>query len=69
MHHALSAHVVTTAIKVALVVGTILALINHGPSLLALTINSNQMLQIALTYFIPYAVSTYSSVKTLLASN
>ena len=57
--------VVLTAIKVALVVGTVLALINHGPALLALELSRQQMLQIALTYLVPYGVSTYSSVKTL----
>ena len=57
--------VVLTAIKVALVVGTVLALINHGPALLALELSRQQMLQIALTYLVPYGVSTYSSVKVL----
>jgi hypothetical protein len=57
--------VVLTAIKVALVVGTVLALINHGPALLALELSCQQMLQIALTYLVPYGVSTYSSVKML----
>ena len=57
--------VVLTAIKVALVVGTVLALMNHGPALLALELSSQQMLQIALTYLVPYGVSTYSSVKML----
>ncbi len=57
--------VVLTAIKVALVVGTILALINHGPALLALEVSRQQILQITLTYLVPYCVSTYSSVKVL----
>ena len=57
--------VVLTAIKVALVVGTVLALVNHGPALLALELSRQQMLQIALTYLVPYGVSTYSSVKML----
>ena len=57
--------VVLTAIKVALVVGTVLALINHGPALLALELSRQQILQIALTYLVPYSVSTYSSVKML----
>ena len=57
--------VVLTAIKVAIVVGTVLALINHGPALLALELSSQQIVQIALTYLVPYGVSTYSSVKML----
>jgi hypothetical protein len=57
--------VVLTALKVALFVGTVLALINHGPALLAMALSREQVLQIALTYVVPYAVSTYSSVKIL----
>jgi len=57
--------VVLTALKVAIVVGTILALINHGPGLLALELGRQQIMQIALTYLVPYGVSTYSSVKML----
>lgn len=57
--------VMLTAIKVALVVGTVLALINHGPALFALELSRQQILQIALTYLVPYTVSTYSSVKML----
>ena len=55
--------IVLTATKVAIVVGTILALINHAPALLALELSRQQILQIALTYLVPYCVSTYSSVK------
>ena len=57
--------VVLTAIKVAAIVGTMLALINHGPALVALTLTPQQIVQIALTYLVPYGVSTYSSVKML----
>lgn len=57
--------VVSTALKVAIVVGTILALINHGPALLALELSRQQIVQIALTYLVPYGVSTYSSLKML----
>jgi hypothetical protein len=53
------------AIKVAIVVGTILAAINQGDALLTGMISSTQWLQIALTYCVPYSVSTYSSVKAL----
>jgi hypothetical protein len=51
---------------VALVVGTVLAMINHGPSLIALELSNGQLFQIGLTYLVPYGVSTYSSVKMLL---
>jgi hypothetical protein len=55
--------VVLTALRVALFVGTVLALINHGPALLALEISRKQVLQIAPTYLVLYGVSTYSSIK------
>ena len=55
--------VVLTALRVALFVGTVLALINHGSALLAMALSREQVLQIALTYVVPYGVSTYSSVK------
>ena len=61
----LSKHTVTTATKVALVVGTILALINHGPNIVNGTLTSFQMAQIIITYFVPYSVSTYSCVKSI----
>ena len=62
---ATSARVIKTAVKVALVVGTLLALINHGSSLLVAEVSATQWLQIGLTYLVPYCVSTYSSVTTL----
>lgn len=60
--------VVITALKVALLVGTLLALINHGASLIALHLTGTQWLQVGLTYLVPYGVSTYSSVNVLLAT-
>lgn len=65
INHIFLRPVVLTAIKVALFVGTVLALINHGPSLLALELSREQALKIALTYLVPYGVSTYSSIKML----
>ncbi len=62
---ALNGQVVTTAIKVALLVGTILALINHGAAILAGELSGTRLGQIALTYLVPYCVSTYSAVRAL----
>ena len=54
------------AFKIALIVGTLLVLINHGPALLfdfSTSISEPARLaQIVLTYFVPYGVSSYSSV-------
>ena len=62
---ALSAPVRWTATKVALVVGTVLCIINHAPDLMNNTFTLTNLLQIALTYTVPYCVSSYSSVKMI----
>ena len=62
---ALSRPVVARAFGMSLVVGTLLALINHGEVLLTLAPGGIQTIKIALTYLVPYGVSTYSSVRAL----
>ncbi|CAH0990862.1 hypothetical protein SIN8267_00962 [Sinobacterium norvegicum] len=62
---AIRPRVVSTALKLSLLVGTVLAIINHGPAMLQFTLGSDNFLQIALTYLVPYCVSTYSAVKAL----
>lgn len=57
--------IVTRAIKVGLVVGTILAMINHGNKILTGSVDLDSALRIALTYLVPYGVSTWSSVQTV----
>lgn len=64
---AASGQVVRTASKLSLVVGTILALINHGPGIANASLSDGNVLQIALTYLVPYCVSTYSSVRAIQA--
>ena len=54
--------------KVALVVGTLLALINHGDKLLDGGFDMEALLKICLTYLVPYAVATWSAVQTTLAA-
>ncbi len=54
------------AIKVALVVGIILAFTNHGDTLFQGSFSAKTLFQIALTYLAPYMVSTYVSVQTIL---
>ncbi len=53
------------ALRVSLVVGTLLVLINHGEDFLGGTSKGTAIYQIVLTYLVPYCVSTYSSVMTL----
>jgi hypothetical protein len=48
----------------SLIVGTILTAINHGPAILAGEVTRQRLFQIALTYLVPYTVSTVSSVAT-----
>ena len=62
---ALSDGIPRRSFYVALVVGTILNLINQGDALFgAPHIN---WVKIVLTYFVPYAVSTYGAVSYLLS--
>jgi len=62
---ALSKKVVSSALKVSILVGTLLALINHGGALLNMTLSVDRVAQILLTYLVPYCVSTYSSVNAI----
>ncbi|WP_160061460.1 nitrate/nitrite transporter NrtS [Psychromonas sp. L1A2] len=57
--------IVKPALKVALFVGTLLALINHGSAISRMDLDLNRFVQIILTYCVPYGVSTYSAVKAL----
>jgi hypothetical protein len=52
----------------ALIVGTILILINHGDSILMGDVDMTRILQMCLTVIVPYIVSTVSSVSTLLSA-
>lgn len=62
---ALDAAVVRRALLMALLVGPILILINHGDSILQGGIGPVRALKMALTMAVPYLVSTYSSVGAL----
>lgn len=55
----------TRALKVSLVVGSILALINHGDSFLNSELELHNSIQIIATFLVPYLVSTYSSVSAI----
>ena len=65
IHYALSDGIPLRSFYVALVVGTILNLINQGDALLGpAPVN---WIKILLTYFVPYAVSTYGAVSYRLS--
>jgi len=62
---ALRESVYRRALKVTVVVGSILALINHGEALLVGEVTLKAWIQIGLTFLVPYCVSTYASVQAI----
>lgn len=54
------------SVKIALVVGTLLTLINHYDLLFGEPLSAIKMTKILLTYCVPYCVSTFASVSTKL---
>lgn len=69
LNTAFSTKIVQRSLKVSAVVGTILIVINHGEALLAGNIEPQRLIKMALTYCVPYLVSTYSAVSTTLENN
>ena len=55
---------VLRALKVAIVVGSLLMLINHGDIIVTGDIQLTHLWKILLTYVVPFLVSTYSSVES-----
>jgi hypothetical protein len=51
------------ALKLALVVGTILALINHGQAIFTGHLTFDQLIPMLITYCVPFSVSMYSQVQ------
>jgi hypothetical protein len=64
--YAMSDGIPLRSFYVAVAVGTILNLINQGDALLGA--GPVNWIKIALTYFVPYAVSTYGAVSYRLSS-
>lgn len=62
---ALRADVVRGAFKTALLVGSVLVVINHGDALLEGDLSPVRLAKMLLTYLVPYCVSTYASVTAL----
>ncbi|NMF86330.1 nitrate/nitrite transporter NrtS [Nodosilinea sp. P-1105] len=56
------------AAKVALVVGTVLLVINHGRAIRAGTMSRDRWISAALTYLVPYAVSIHGQYMALAAA-
>ena len=51
------------SIKMALIVGTILALINHGQAMVTGHFTFDQLVPLLITYCVPFIVSMYSQVQ------
>lgn len=62
---ATSPGVVKRAARVAVVVGLVLAMINHGDRIVSGTVDFGTLWRILLTFLVPYSVSTYSSVLSV----
>lgn len=63
LHHWRNPQTVRRAQRVALVVGTILNLINHYDLMFGAAITGSIAIQIVLTYLVPYFVSTHGQVS------
>ncbi|PSL19745.1 nitrate/nitrite transporter NrtS [Shimia abyssi] len=57
--------VVRRAASVAIVVGIVLGMLNHGDAVLTGSVTDIQIVKICLTFLVPYSVSTYSSVLAI----
>jgi hypothetical protein len=51
------------SIKTALVIGTILAIINHGQQMLSGHFELNWIVPMLITYLVPFSVATYGQVQ------
>ena len=53
------AHCRNTAIRVALIVGSVLFIINHGSALINHDMSGSRWISALLTYFVPFMVSIH----------
>lgn len=59
--------VVVRSLKVGAIVGTVLTAINQGDLILSGYLAGSALWKIPLTYLVPFSVSTYASVSSILA--
>jgi hypothetical protein len=59
---------VKRSLKVMLIVGTALILINYGGLLTSGSLQELPVLKIVLTYLVPFSVATYSSVSARIGN-
>ena len=63
---AFSQDIILRALKVSLIVGTLLNLINQSEALLTLNLHELHGVKFLLTYLIPYSVATYTATRMRL---
>ena len=56
-------HTLKKALKIAIVVGTILNIINQGDYILNMMFEKINYFKLILTYFVPFFVSTYTAIN------
>lgn len=61
----ISRGVLMKSMRVSLVVGTVLVLVNHFGMLSGSYFNSTRIIQIVLCYVVPFGVSLYSQITTV----
>ncbi len=66
LHIASRRPIVMRGCKYALVVGSILIIINHGNAIIGGTVDSTRVVQMILTLLVPYCVSTASGVGAII---
>jgi len=66
VRYALQPAVLKTSIKTALLVGTLLGVINHYEHLLNGTLTRAEWIQILITYCVPFLVSSYAAGRYAL---
>ncbi|MBI5866217.1 MAG: nitrate/nitrite transporter NrtS [Planctomycetes bacterium] len=57
--------VIRRSARIAVVVGTLLVLINHGDALLSGSLSITRIVRILLTFCVPYGVATYAGVQAI----
>ena len=62
---ALKPEVVSRSLRVALIVGTLLVIINFIDRFITGNLNPVDLVKIVMTYIVPYCVSTYASVVAI----
>ena len=66
---AFQAEIVKRSLRISLVVGSLLTLINNADVIWSDGVDLVLSLKVLLTYSVPYAVSTYASVSTVMVTN